>query len=91
MLSTTPEEVVKFFHINAIGPIILMQAVVPHMPRGGRIINIGTVASGLGVSMLPLYAASKQVMATLGFAMAQEVSFRAVTYHLMAFQCHITC
>lgn len=73
VLHTDSDTIERVFRINAIGPIYLMQAVVPHMPRGGRIINIGTVASKTGTSMIPLYAASKAAMATLSFAMAEEV------------------
>lgn len=74
VLTSSQETIKKMFDVNAVEPIYLMQVVVPSMPHGGRIINIGTVASRLGITGLPLYAASKQAMATLSFAMAQEVT-----------------
>lgn len=74
MLATDHDTLRKMFEVNAIGPVLLMQAVVPHMPRGGRIVNIGSVASDLGIDGLSLYGASKKVLSTLSFGMAKEVS-----------------
>lgn len=74
VLATDPELVRKIFEVNAIGPVLLMQAVVPHMPRGGRVVNIGSIAAALGIDGIALYAATKQAMSTLSFAMAKEVS-----------------
>lgn len=73
-LSNTPEDIAKAFEIAVYGPIYLIQATVPHMPKGGRIINIGTVASKIGLDAMPLYSASKAAMDALTFAMAREVS-----------------
>lgn len=74
ILGVSQEELTKSFEVNVFGPIYLMQTVTPHMPRGGRIINIGTIASKLGIGGIPLYAASKAAMDTLTHCMAQEAS-----------------
>ncbi|KAH8812678.1 hypothetical protein F5884DRAFT_855973 [Xylogone sp. PMI_703] len=49
---------------NVRGPILLVQAALPYIPRGGRIINIGSFATrnvniGPGIPPMPLYIASK--------------------------------
>jgi NAD(P)-dependent dehydrogenase (short-subunit alcohol dehydrogenase family) len=49
-MQATQESIERTFAVNVIGPILLIQTVVPVMPRGGRIINIGSIASKLGVA-----------------------------------------
>lgn len=46
-LSTTPEQWKSSFDVNLLGPMMLSQAVIPHMCEieGGRIINIGSTGS----------------------------------------------
>lgn len=61
------------FAVNVFGPIYLIQAAVAHMPPHSRVINIGSVASKLGVSGSPLYSASKATMDALTFSLAMEV------------------
>lgn len=63
-----------FFGVNVYGTIFLVQAAVPHMPRGGRIINISSVASKLGLDFLPIYGASKAAIDSLSYSWAKEVS-----------------
>jgi NAD(P)-dependent dehydrogenase (short-subunit alcohol dehydrogenase family) len=43
------------------------------MPRGGRIVNISSVASKLGMDILPVYGASKAALDSLSFSWAKEV------------------
>lgn len=62
------------FGVNVYGTIFLVQAAVPHMPRGGRIINISSVASKLGLDFLSIYGASKAALDSLSYAWAKEVS-----------------
>lgn len=52
-----------------------MQEAVKHMPPRSRVINIGSVASKLGISGSPVYSASKAAMDALTFSMAMEVSW----------------
>jgi NAD(P)-dependent dehydrogenase (short-subunit alcohol dehydrogenase family) len=46
--------------VNLTAPVLLVRAVVPHMPRGGVIVNVGSVA-GEGPA-LNLYAVTKTAM-----------------------------
>jgi NAD(P)-dependent dehydrogenase (short-subunit alcohol dehydrogenase family) len=75
----------RTFAVNVYGPLSVIQHVVPVMPRGGRIVNIGSVGSKLGTPQSPIYAASKATMDALAFAMAQEVCFQCFvtfTFHV---------
>ncbi|PWY88143.1 short chain dehydrogenase [Aspergillus heteromorphus CBS 117.55] len=73
VLSASPESMATTFAVNVFGPVYLMQAAVPHMPPHSRVVNIGSVASKLGISGSPLYGASKAAMDALTFAMAMEL------------------
>ena len=46
-LSTTPDQWKLSFNVNVLGPMMVSQAVIPHMREigGGRIINIGSTGS----------------------------------------------
>ena len=63
----------KTFQVAVAGPILLIQAAYSHIPRGGRIINIGSVASKLGFVQMPIYASAKAAMDQLTFTLAREV------------------
>ncbi|KAK5048051.1 hypothetical protein LTR84_006241 [Exophiala bonariae] len=69
----TKEDLDRTFGANVYAPLFMIQAVVPVMPRGGRVINIGSIASKLGVAPIPLYVASKAALDALTFAMAMEL------------------
>ncbi|KAF7556946.1 hypothetical protein G7Z17_g1078 [Cylindrodendrum hubeiense] len=62
---------------NVRGPILLVQAALPYIPRGGRIINIGSYATravniGPGIPPMPLYIASKLALEGLSQNWAVE-------------------
>ena len=52
------------------------------MPKYSRIINIGTVASRLGLSALPIYAAAKAAMDQLTWSLAREVNNFSCSYKM---------
>jgi len=84
-LETTKEGIDLTFGVNVYGTIFLVQAVVPHMPRGGRIINISSVASKLGMDFLPIYGASKAAVDSLSYAWAKEFGrSRGITVNSVA-------
>ena len=72
-LLATSENIAQQFNIGVFAPLKLIQATVPHMPRGGRIINIGSIASKLGLHGSAVYNASKAALDSLTFSMAKEV------------------
>lgn len=67
------EEVQKIFAINVYTTIFMVQSVIPHMPPGGRIINISSAVSKLGFGNASLYGAAKAAVDALSYAWAQEV------------------
>ncbi|KAH8669165.1 hypothetical protein BX600DRAFT_461304 [Xylariales sp. PMI_506] len=71
-LDTSIEDIQKHFNVNVLGPIYLARAVVPHMPQGGRIINISSVYSKMGNSNVPFYSASKAAQDSLTYIWAKE-------------------
>lgn len=72
-IDMAPELIEKSVAVGIYGPLYLIRSALPHMPRGGRIINIGSVASKLAVNGMPLYAATKAAMDTLTFSLAREL------------------
>lgn len=65
-LTASRESVEKTFNTCILGPLYLIQATVPHMPKGGRIINVGSVASKLGIEAV--YGAAKAAMDALTYS-----------------------
>ncbi len=76
LMEATPEQLEESFALNVYGSIYLTQAVVSigKMPRGGRIINIGTIASKLGLQGPGVYSAAKAAQDSLTASWAGEVT-----------------
>ena len=73
LLELTPSDIQKDFSINVYSNIFMIQATVPHMPRGGRILNVGSVVSRVQTGAAPTYGASKAALDFLTGAWAAEV------------------
>jgi NAD(P)-dependent dehydrogenase (short-subunit alcohol dehydrogenase family) len=69
----TKQQIEELFSTNVAGPIYMTQAVLPHMPSGGRIINISSSAAKLGMPMMSVYGATKAAIDSLSYAWAAEV------------------
>ncbi|EFY88520.1 short-chain dehydrogenase, putative [Metarhizium acridum CQMa 102] len=63
----------RVYQINVNGPLYMTNAVVPHMPPGGRIINISSTNAKLGHEMISTYAASKAALDNLSVSWAGEL------------------
>lgn len=82
----TPEEVQQAFSINTFSTLFATQAAVHHMPKGGRIVNIGSIVSRMtnlpGVS---IYGASKAAQEFLTGVMATELgASKGITVNTVA-------
>ena len=80
----TPERYSLVMDTNVRAPIFLVQAALPYIPRGGRIINISSFATrgvniGPGIPPMPLYIASKIALEGLTQNWAVEVSQPLIT------------
>ncbi|KAK4151636.1 hypothetical protein C8A00DRAFT_45209 [Chaetomidium leptoderma] len=67
------EQLAKVFQVNVLGPFYMVNSVVPHMPRGGRIINISSTNSKRGNPKISTYAASKAALDNLTWTWAEEL------------------
>ncbi|KAI0544122.1 NAD(P)-binding protein [Xylaria curta] len=70
-VEVTPEEMSSVFRTNYQGPFFLTQAAIPYMPRGGRIINISTCLSRMGLHS-PVYSSLKAALDSLTYTWALE-------------------
>lgn len=73
-MEATPQDIDNQFAIAVRGPLMLIQATVPHMSQHGRIINLSSIASKMALGNCPLYASGKAAMDCMTFAIAAEVS-----------------
>jgi NAD(P)-dependent dehydrogenase (short-subunit alcohol dehydrogenase family) len=80
-MEATAEQLEYEFGVNVFGAIYMTQAVVGvgQMPKGGRIINIGSIAAKLLVPSL-LYCVTKAAQDALTTLLAGEVSLPWCSY-----------
>ncbi len=74
----------KTFEINVRGPFVLIQAALPYMKEGGRIINVGSIISRLGSWMLPVYCASKGALTSMTVAISEELGPKGITANMVS-------
>lgn len=72
-LNASPSFMESMFRTIAFAPIYMIQAVVPHMPRGGRIINTGSVASKVCPPPVPIYSGAKAAVDAMTFGMSMDL------------------
>lgn len=67
------------YTINVLAPLLLTQAVVPHLPtnRSGRIVNISSVSSSLGFTGQSVYGGTKAALEAMTRTWARELADRA--------------
>lgn len=68
-------DVRRMMEINFIGPVRLMQLILPHMrrQRGGRIVNISSGAGFMPMAWQTTYVASKHAIDGISFGIGAEV------------------
>jgi NAD(P)-dependent dehydrogenase (short-subunit alcohol dehydrogenase family) len=78
---TSTEELQRVLQVNTVAPYVLCRAVVPRMADagGGRVINVGSIASLKGIRYTSAYCASKHALLGLTRALAVEWGKRNVT------------
>lgn len=71
---TTASDFDSIYHLNVRAPMLLLQAVKPHLPgSGGRIINVGSVGARHGFAGLSLYCSSKAALEGMTRCWAAEL------------------
>lgn len=61
------------FHINVLHPLLLSQAILPHLRKPGRVINVSSVGARIGIPQMSLYASSKSAIEGLTRSLAAEL------------------
>jgi 3-oxoacyl-[acyl-carrier protein] reductase len=69
----TTEDFSQVFDLNVRGVFFLSQAVLPHLRKPGRIINISSVGARHGFAQLSTYCASKAAMEGFTRSLAKEI------------------
>jgi 3-oxoacyl-[acyl-carrier protein] reductase len=73
ILETTMEDFDRGININLRGPFFMSQAVIPHLRRPGRIINISSLVSRTGGPFYGVYSASKAGLEAFARSLAASI------------------
>lgn len=73
------EDLRYVFEVNTIGPLNCIQAALPHMRGGGRIINVSSVVGRRSIPKVGGYCATKFALNALSDALRVEVAGRGIT------------
>ena len=77
--ATTEEEFHREFNTNVLGPLLMIREAVKYFgPRGGSIINIGSMASQLTPPNLSIYTATKSALDAITRVLAKELGPRQI-------------
>lgn len=84
---STKEDILKLFNLNLVGAVQMMSAVLPSMreQQSGKIINISSIGSEMGLPFRGFYSASKSALDKVTEAIRYEVSpwnINVCTLHL---------
>lgn len=73
---SSQEEILSLFNLNVVGAVQMMSAVLPMMreQKSGRIINISSIGSEMGLPFRGFYSASKSALDKVTEAIRYEVS-----------------
>lgn len=69
----------EIFQTNVRAPLLMLQAVLPHLRRPGRIVNISSVAARQGYPGISTYAASKSALEAFTRNWAVELGMDGTT------------
>ncbi|KAG5949843.1 hypothetical protein E4U53_005714 [Claviceps sorghi] len=69
----SPADAEKTYQVNINGPLFMVNSVIPHMPPGGRIINISSISARMGSPVFLTYSASKAALENLTISWAAEL------------------
>lgn len=73
------EDLRYVFEVNTIGPLNCVQAALPHMDRGGRIVNVSSVVGKRAIPKVGGYCSSKSALNGLSDALRVEVANRGIS------------
>lgn len=67
------------YEVNVLGPLRCIQAALPHMVSGGRIVNVSSVVGLRAIPKVGGYCSSKSALNALSESLRVEVAARGVT------------
>jgi len=76
--SRSTADLASMVNVNLTAPIVLMRAALPHLPPGGAIVNVASLAGFLPVRDAATYSATKAALRSFGRAFADEVRPRGI-------------
>jgi short-subunit dehydrogenase len=74
----SPEELVATLETNLVAPVLLTRAALPHLPRGGAVVNVASLAGKVPVPDEAAYSASKAGLRAFSRALDVELEERGV-------------
>lgn len=77
-LESTREQWLAALNINLVGSAIFVREVVPHMPSGGAIVNVGSIGGKFGAAARAIYPASKAGLLQLTKNQAMDLAPRGI-------------
>ncbi|MBT2228098.1 SDR family NAD(P)-dependent oxidoreductase [Nonomuraea sp. NEAU-A123] len=80
----TPQQFDEVFAINVKAPFFLVQAVLPLLRDGGRIINISSLSARIALSTQIAYAMSKGAVEIMTRTLANNLGARGITVNAVA-------
>ncbi|MFG3258494.1 SDR family NAD(P)-dependent oxidoreductase [Streptomyces sp. NPDC048172] len=82
---TSVQDIGHVLRVNVRGPYLVARAAVPHLPEGGRIINVAScVSTHVPFPGMTLYATSKAAVDGLTKGLARELGGRGITVNQVA-------
>lgn len=69
----TKAEFDRIHHVNVLHPLLLTQAILPHLRKPGRIVNVSSVAARVGIAQMSLYTSTKGALEALTRSLAAEL------------------
>jgi short-subunit dehydrogenase len=73
------EDLRYVFEVNTVGPLNCIQAALPQMRRGGRIINVSSVVGRRAIPKVGGYCATKFALNALSDALRVEIADKGIT------------
>jgi NAD(P)-dependent dehydrogenase (short-subunit alcohol dehydrogenase family) len=81
--NTPREDAETIMQTNFLGVISVIREAMPHMRKGGNIINIGSIAGRIGIPYQSLYSASKAALMVYTDALRMEVKTTGIRVSLV--------
>lgn len=84
LAATRAEDFEQLVSVNMRSLFFVTQGVVPLMPAGGRIVNVGTAATRIAFPGITAYSASKGFVDALTLQLAAELGPQGITVNVVA-------